>query len=110
MLTGTTSCAYTSRRLMSPEADTRSYFPPPPPPPARISATIWFDEPASWGWILQPVAASNGLAKLLSVYAGHWITFSRPSPLPIFVGNESALLPEPILVAGTTRAATRPAT
>src|SRR5438093_7063216 len=96
MLIGCTSPPAISRRLASPDAETRSYWPPPPPPPARISATIWFEEPASWGWILQPVAASNGLAKLLSVYAGHWITFSRPSPLPILVGSENALLPEPM--------------
>src|SRR5918911_5091070 len=83
--TGLTSPPTMRRRLASPEADTRSYWPPPPPPPVCMSATISFDEPASLRWILQPVVFSKRFAKLGSEYAGHSIRFSRPSPLPIFV-------------------------
>ena len=64
MFTGLTSPPLISRRLASPEAETRSHWPPPPPPPARISATISFEEPASLRWILQPLCCSNFLAKL----------------------------------------------
>src|SRR5205085_8458208 len=83
--TGFTSLPTIRRRLASPEAETRSYWPPPPPPPVCMSATISLDEPASLRWILQPDCCSNFFAKLGSEYAGHSIRFSRPSPLPIFV-------------------------
>src|SRR2546428_13969055 len=86
-LTGWRSPPLISRRLASPEAETRSYWPPPPPPPVRMSATMSFDVPASLRWILQPVCRTNLFAKLGSEYAGHSIKFKEPSPLPIFVGR-----------------------
>ena len=67
MSIGWTSPASMRRRLASPEAETRSYWPPPPPPFACMSANIWFDVPASLRWMVQPVFCSNGCAKLLSV-------------------------------------------
>src|SRR5256885_5205067 len=82
-----TSPPLISRRLASPEAETRSHWPPPPPPPARIRATIWFDEPASLRWILQPDSRSNVFANEGSEYNGHSIRFNEPSPLPIEVGR-----------------------
>src|SRR5256886_8274360 len=93
MLTGFTSPPLIRRRLASPDAETRSHCPPPPPPPVRISETIWFDEPASLRWILQPVCFSNGLRQPGSAYPGHSIRLSAPSPLPIEVGR-----PEPGLL------------
>src|SRR5438105_1274902 len=90
------------RRLASPDAETRSYWPPPPPPPLRMSATISFDEPASLRWMMQPVWRSKGFAKLGSVYAAHSMTFNTPSPLPIDVGSP---LPELAPAAGTHSAA-----
>src|SRR5690348_860265 len=93
--TGCTSPPTIRRRLASPDAETRSYWPPPPPPPVLISATISFDDPASLRWILQPVCFWNLFAKLGSEYAGHSIRFSDPSPLPIFVGSAPAALPFP---------------
>src|SRR2546423_8924769 len=88
--TGLTSLPTIRRRLASPEAETRSYWPPPPPPPVRMSVTISFELPASLRWILQPVCRSNGFANDGSVYAGHSITLSAPSPLPIEVGRFGA--------------------
>src|SRR5205814_7479602 len=83
MLTGLTSPPLIRRRLASPEAETRSHWPPPPPPPVRISETIWFEEPASLRWILQPDRCSNFFANLGSEQYGHSIRLSAPSPLPI---------------------------
>src|SRR5689334_7266655 len=91
-LTGRTSPPKIRRSVASPEAETMSYWPPPPPPPVRISATIWFDEPASLRWILQPVCCSNGLRQLAWAYPGHSIRFRAPSPFPIEVGRPE---PEP---------------
>src|SRR5205085_9005224 len=89
--TGFTSPPTISRRLASPDAETRSYWPPPPPPPVRMSATMSFEVPASLRWILQPVCRSNGFANDGSEYAGHSITLSAPSPLPIEVGRLEVL-------------------
>src|SRR4029453_5617135 len=98
--TGLTSPPLISRRLASPEAETRSHWPPPPPPPARlsappplaepparISAAISFDEPASLRWILQPLCCSNFLAKLGSEEYRHSIRLSPPYPPPIDDGG-----------------------
>src|SRR5574337_955046 len=49
-----------SRRLASPEAETRSYWPPPPPPLACMSVNISFELPASLRWMMQPVCFRNG--------------------------------------------------
>src|SRR5712692_7415903 len=93
-----------SRRLASPDAETRSYWPPPPPPPPCIRLNISFDEPASLRVILQLVCFSNFVAKLLSEYAGHSTRLSAPSPLPIDVGRPE-LFETP--TAGATSAPTR---
>src|SRR6476659_9274073 len=94
------------RRLASPEAETRSYWPPPPPPPPWITLNISLDEPASFRLILQPVCCSNFFAKLGSVYAPHSTTLSAPSPAPTFVGSESDL--EMPAVGATSTATTTP--
>src|SRR5574340_163377 len=97
------------RRLASPEAETRSYWPPPPPPPPWMRLNISFDEPASLRLMMQCVCCSNFLAKLGSAYAGHSTTLSAPSPLPIFVGR--AYPPDVFDTppAGTASTVTRPA-
>src|SRR5919201_6662273 len=98
------------RNVASPEAETMSYWPPPPPPPVRISATIWFEDPASLRWTLQPVCLSNGLRHCGSAYPGHSMRLSVPSGLPIEVGRFDflpadflPLLPQP--AAATASAA-----
>src|SRR5919204_1457823 len=87
MFTGLTSPPTMRRRLASPEAETMSYWPPPPPPPVRMSATIWFEDPASLRFTLQPVCLSNGLRHCGSAYPGHSIRLSVRSALPIDVGR-----------------------
>src|SRR5262249_49303 len=96
-----------SRRLASPEAETRSYWPPPPPPPVRISATISFDVFASLRLILQPVCCSNFFAKLGSLYAAHSIRLSFASVLAVGGGSR---VPSEAPAAGTHSATAAAAT
>src|SRR5438445_8446643 len=91
-----------SRRLASPDADTRSYWPPPPPPPLRINATISFEDPASLRWMMQPFSFWNAFANEGSEYAAHSIRLREPSPFPIDVGRPLLLL---VPAAGTHSAA-----
>src|ERR687887_2943472 len=95
-----------SRRLASPDAETRSYWPPPPPPPPWMTLNISFEEPASLRLILHPVCRSNFFAKLGSVYAPHSTTVSAPSPFPIFVGSANPLPLRETPAAGTASATT----
>src|SRR5947209_15155258 len=81
-LTARTSPPRISRRLASPEAETRSYW---LSPPWRISVTISFEEPAYFELTWHPVCCSNGLTHCGWVYPSQAITLSTPSPLPMWV-------------------------
>src|SRR3954469_14905625 len=95
-LTGWTSPPRIRRSDASPDAETMSYW---LPPPWRMSVTISFDEPPYLALTWQPLAFSNGLTHCGWVYPSHAMTFSLPSPGPIFCGKfDAAVLPPPLLL------------